>query len=151
MPRARLILGGEASRLDWVARLRALSPQCEIHNHYGPTETTVGVLTYRVGTELPVTASGTLPLGTPLHATRVYVLDERGMPVPSGEQGELYIGGAGVARGYHDRPGLTAERFLPDPFRPGARSASSIAVAPNSDTYRSCGFGLIIPSSTIST
>src|SRR5207247_1126369 len=71
MPRARLILGGEASRLDWVARLRALSPQCEIHNHYGPTETTVGVLTYRVGTDLPVTASGTLPLGTPLHATRV--------------------------------------------------------------------------------
>ena len=120
MPRARLILGGEASRLDWVARLRALSPQCEIHNHYGPTETTVGVLTYRVGTELPVTASGTLPLGTPLHATRVYVLDERGMPVPSGEQGELYIGGAGVARGYLNRPDLTSGAFVADPFAPDA-------------------------------
>src|SRR2546429_7900794 len=62
MPRSRLVLGGEASRLDWIARLRALAPGCEIYNHYGPTETTVGVLTYKVGSELPVTQSGTLPL-----------------------------------------------------------------------------------------
>src|SRR5436190_1700290 len=64
MPRSRLVLGGEASRLDWIARLRALAPGCEIYNHYGPTETTVGVLTYKVGSEVPVTQSGTLPHGS---------------------------------------------------------------------------------------
>ena len=118
MPKARLILGGEASRLDWIERLRALAPGCEIHNHYGPTETTVGVLTYQVGPELPSTRTGTLPLGRPLPHARVYVLDGAGggAPVPVGEQGELYIGGAGVGRGYLNRPELTAEKFVPDPF-----------------------------------
>jgi amino acid adenylation domain-containing protein/FkbM family methyltransferase len=119
MPRARLILGGEASRLDWIERLRALSPGCEIHNHYGPTETTVGVLTYPVGPELPRTPTGTLPLGTPLAGARVYMLDAAGAPVPVGERGELYIGGSGVGRGYLNRPELTAEKFVPDPFTPG--------------------------------
>ena len=118
MPTARLILGGEASRLDWIERLRALAPGCEIHNHYGPTETTVGVLTYQVGPELPSTRTGTLPLGRPLPHARVYVLDGtgEGAPVPVGEQGELCIGGSGVGRGYLNRPELTAEKFLPDPF-----------------------------------
>ena len=116
MPRARLILGGEPSRADWIDRLRALAPGCEIHNHYGPTETTVGVLTYQVGSESPSTPTGTLPLGRPLPNARVYVLDEHGQPVAAGEQGELYVGGAGVGRGYLNRTDLTAERFLPDPF-----------------------------------
>jgi FkbM family methyltransferase len=95
-----------------------MAPSCEIYNHYGPTETTVGVLTYHVGSELPETKSGTLPLGRPLPNSRAYVLDGAGQPVPFGEQGELYIGGAGVARGYLNRPDLTAERFVPDPFSP---------------------------------
>jgi len=116
MPKARLILGGEASRLDWIERLRALAPRCEIHNHYGPTETTVGVLTYQVGPELPSTRTGTLPLGRPLPHARVYVLDGTGAPVPVGEQGELCIGGSGVGRGYLNRPELTAEKFVLDPF-----------------------------------
>src|SRR5690242_10169778 len=116
MPRARLILGGEASRLDWIERLRALSPTCEIYNHYGPTETTVGVLTYHVGSQLPTTRSGTLPLGTALPNTSVHILDAAGQPVPVGEQGELCIGGSGVGRGYLNRPELTAEKFVPDPF-----------------------------------
>src|SRR6185295_14052281 len=116
MPRRRLILGGEASRLDWVARLRALAPQCEIFNHYGPSETTVGVLTYHLGAELPQTASRTLPLGKALPGSSVYLLDERGCPVPAGEKGELCIGGRGVARGYLNRAELTAEKFVPDPF-----------------------------------
>jgi len=119
MPRARLIVGGEASRLDWIARLRALAPDCEIYNHYGPTETTVGVLTYRVGPELPVTQSGTLPLGSPLPNIRVHLLDAGGRPTPIGELGELHIGGRGVGRGYLGRPDLTAEKFVPDPFRLG--------------------------------
>ena len=116
MPRARLILGGEASRLDWVERLRTLAPECEIHNHYGPTETTVGVLTYQVGQNLPSTPTGTLPLGKPLTHVRAYVLDGTGLPVPAGERGELCVGGSGVARGYLNRPELTAEKFVPSPF-----------------------------------
>ena len=124
MPRRRLILGGEVSRLDWIDQLRALAPpDCEIFNHYGPTETTVGVLTYRVPwTALPV-ATRTLPLGMPLPHARVYVLDAHGAEVPAGMEGELWIGGRGVGRGYLNRPELTAERFVPDPFAddPGGR------------------------------
>jgi iturin family lipopeptide synthetase A len=116
MPRKRLILGGEASRLDWIEKLRALSPGCEIYNHYGPTETTVGVLTYHVEKELPATRSGTLPLGRPLPNSRVYILDENGKSAPVGIEGELYIGGAGVTRGYLNRPDLTSEKFVSDPF-----------------------------------
>ena len=108
MPRRRLILGGEASRLDWIERLRALAPDCEIYNHYGPTETTVGALTYRVEGQLPVTRSGTLPLGKPLANASVEILD-----------GELYIGGQGVARGYLNRPDLTAEKFVDGLYRTG--------------------------------
>jgi len=64
----------------------------------------VGVLTYRIGEQLPSTRSGTVPLGRPLPNSRVYVLDGEGHPVPIGEQGELYIGGHGVASGYLNRP-----------------------------------------------
>ncbi len=118
MPGCRLILGGEASRLDWIEQLRTLSPGCQIYNHYGPTETTVGVLTYHVEHQLPSTRSGTLPLGRPLPNSRVYILDESRQSVPVGVEGELYIGGSGVARGYLNRPELTAEKFVPDPFSP---------------------------------
>jgi amino acid adenylation domain-containing protein len=123
MPARRLILGGEASRLDWIERLRALSARCEIYNHYGPTETTVGVLTYHVGAQLPATQSRTLPLGRALPNSSIHLLDEQGRPVPVGEKGELCIGGRGVARGYLNRPELTAEKFVPDPFSsdPAAR------------------------------
>ena len=123
LPESRLILGGEASRLDWIERLRLQAPDCEIYNHYGPTETTVGVLTYRVVAPLPGTPSGTLPLGRPLPNSRVYILDEQHQPVPAGVPGELCIAGRGVARGYLNRPELTAEKFIPDPFTPelGAR------------------------------
>ncbi len=123
MPRRRLILGGEASRITWIERLRELSPNCEIFNHYGPTETTVGVVTFDAGGELPHTASGTLPLGRPLPNLRLYVLDAHLQPVPVGVAGELYIGGSGVARGYLNRSDLTEARFVPDPFgaQPGGR------------------------------
>ena len=109
MPRKRLILGGEASRLDWIERLRMLAPGCEIYNHYGPTETTVGVLTYRVGERIE-TASGTLPLGKPLPNVHVELVD-----------GEICIGGAQVARGYLNRPELTAEKFTGGVYRTGDR------------------------------
>ena len=123
MPRSHLILGGESTALKRVEWLRSLSPKCQIHNHYGPTETTVGALMYRAGEHLPDTRSGTLPLGTPLSNVSVHVLTPDGQPAPVGEEGELCIGGAGVARGYLKRPELTAEKFIPDPFgsNPNAR------------------------------
>ena len=123
IPRSGLIVGGEASPLEWIGQIRRHSPNCEIFNHYGPTETTVGVLTYHVGEQLPSTPTGKLPLGKPLPNSRVYILDENRQLVPIGVQGEIYIGGRGVARGYLNRPDLTAERFIPDPFskEPGAR------------------------------
>jgi amino acid adenylation domain-containing protein/FkbM family methyltransferase len=123
MPRRRLILGGEPSRLDWIDRLKRLAPACEIFNHYGPTETTVGVLTYRVGANLPRTLSGTLPLGRPLPNSSVHVLDQAGYPVAMGAVGELCVGGRGVMRGYLTRADASAEKVVPDPFNaaPGAR------------------------------
>ena len=87
IPRSRLIVGGEASQLDWIERLRRQSPSCEIYNHYGPTETTVGVLTYHVGAQLPSTPTGKLPLGKPLPNSRAYVLDENRQAVPCGRAG----------------------------------------------------------------
>jgi amino acid adenylation domain-containing protein/FkbM family methyltransferase len=118
MPKQRLILGGEASRLDFVEKLRSLSPTTRIFNHYGPTETTVGALTYDAGTRSIDTPSGNLPLGKPLPNCRAYIMDAHGKPAPMGVPGELYIGGAGVARGYLNRPELTAEKFIADPFGP---------------------------------
>jgi amino acid adenylation domain-containing protein len=109
MPRKRLILGGEASRLDWVERLRAAAPGCEIFNHYGPTETTVGVLTFHAGAQ-PIEGATTLPLGKPLPGIEVKLVDD-----------EICIGGAGVARGYLNRPALTAEKFAGGFYRTGDR------------------------------
>lgn len=114
MPRRRLILGGEASRLDWIARLKELAPGCTIYNHYGPTETTVGVLVYEVGAQLPSTRSGTLPLGRPLPNSRIYIIDEQGEPVPVGVEGEILVAGDGVARGYLNRIDLTETKFVPE-------------------------------------
>jgi amino acid adenylation domain-containing protein len=122
LPRQRMVLGGEASAPGWIETLRKLAPECRIFNHYGPTETTVGVLTNDLATEDPGT-SASVPLGTPIANTQVYVLDATLEPVPVGVKGEIYIGGEGVARGYHDLPAATAEKFVPDPFaeEPGAR------------------------------
>jgi amino acid adenylation domain-containing protein len=123
LPRSLLVLGGEASRPGWVDELRRMAPGCRVMNHYGPTETTVGVLTHEVGGGEARRSAPTLPLGRPLPNSRIYLLDARLSPVPFGVTGELYVGGEGVTRGYYNRPGATAERFLPDPFgvRPGAR------------------------------
>jgi amino acid adenylation domain-containing protein/FkbM family methyltransferase len=139
MPRRCLILGGEASRLDWVKQLRTMSPDCEIHNHYGPTETTVGVLTYHVGSSLPDTQSATLPLGKPLANSQVHILDAHGWPTPVGVIGEIHVGGSGVARGYLNRPELTAEKFVTDV--PGS--------TPGQRLYRTGDLGRYLPDGNI--
>ncbi len=117
LPRTHLVLGGEAADPRWVDRLGRMAPGLTISNHYGPTETTVGVLTHRV--ELTDSLPAKVPLGRPLPNVRVYVLDASLTPVPLGVPGELFVGGAQVARGYLGRPALTAERFIPDPFQRG--------------------------------
>jgi amino acid adenylation domain-containing protein len=92
--------------------------------NYGPTEATVNCVVHTVGPGLADgRAKAGLPIGVPLAGSPAYVLDAAMRPVPVGAPGELYVGGVRLARGYHDRPGLTAERFLPDPFSgtPGAR------------------------------
>jgi non-ribosomal peptide synthetase component F len=89
-------------------------------NHYGPTESTV-VAT--AGTVVLSDQRGAPAIGRPIDNTRIYILDAQRSPVPVGSAGELYIAGESLARGYLDRPDLTAERFVPDPFsgEPGAR------------------------------
>ncbi|HEY0602078.1 MAG TPA: amino acid adenylation domain-containing protein, partial [Herpetosiphonaceae bacterium] len=121
LPRRNLILGGEALSSDFFTQLCERARGCAIINHYGPTETTIGSLVHLPGTPLP-TPGSTIPIGRPIANTQVYLLDRHLLPVPAGVVGELYIGGDGVARGYLDRPDLTAERFIPDPFgRSGTR------------------------------
>ena len=123
IPRKLLVLGGEGSSWELIARIEKLAPATRILNHYGPTETTVGVLTYAVEKGKSVPGTAIVPLGRPLPNSRVYVLDAQQRPAPIGVHGEAYIGGSGVARGYLGRPDLTAERFVRDPFAgdPGAR------------------------------
>ncbi|WP_280863756.1 non-ribosomal peptide synthetase [Streptomyces sp. SAI-144] len=110
----RALVGGEALPADLAEAL--LSSADEVTNLYGPTETAIW------STASPVTrAPGPPPIGRPIANTRVYVLDEGLSLVPPGVVGELYIAGAGVARGYIGRPGLSAGRFVADPFAPGER------------------------------
>ncbi|WP_159401461.1 non-ribosomal peptide synthetase [Streptomyces sp. NRRL F-5053] len=112
----RMAVGGEALPEALAATMRELG--AEVVNLYGPTETTIWSTAARLDDR-----SGAPPIGRPLANTYVYVLDAALQPVPIGVAGDLYIGGFGVAHGYLGRPGLTAERFVADPFadEPGAR------------------------------
>ncbi len=106
---------------DTLHRYPAPSLPFAVVNNYGPTEATVVASSGRV---LPRSDAGEPPpIGRPIDNARIYILDEHLQQVPVGEPGELYIGGAGVAKGYLNRPDLTDERFIPDPFgnEPGAR------------------------------
>ncbi|WP_437033688.1 amino acid adenylation domain-containing protein [Streptomyces sp. enrichment culture] len=107
----RVLTGGEPLPEDLAAHLTAAA--AEVTNLYGPTETTIW------STAAPVRPGTPVTIGGPLANTRVYVLDGALRPVPVGVRGELYVAGAGVARGYAGRAGLTAERFVADPFAGG--------------------------------
>ena len=113
LPHKRLVLGGEATSIDLVGEIAALRPELHIFNHYGPSETTVGVM---VAHDTGNRDCGVFPLGPPIANTEIYLLNPCMEPVPLGSPGELYIGGKNLAQGYMKRPGLTAERFVPDPF-----------------------------------
>jgi amino acid adenylation domain-containing protein len=120
LPQRCLVLGGEACPVELVEQVRALAPDCALLGHYGPTETTIGVMTYPVP-PMSALAGRQLPLGFPLAGTRIYLLDAALEPVATGIEGEIYIGGNNVTRGYWNRPELTAQRFIPNPFVPGDR------------------------------
>ncbi|MFI8952924.1 amino acid adenylation domain-containing protein, partial [Streptomyces sp. NPDC053750] len=114
-------VGGDTAPTATMSRLLDAHPHLQIVNVYGPTEATVIVTGFRTNAQNPPGAEG-VPLGGPLPNHRVLVLDDRLRPAPVGVPGELYVAGVGLARGYVGRPGLTADRFVADPFgEPGSR------------------------------
>ena len=108
----RVVCSGEALPVELAQRCLASLPWAELHNLYGPTEAAIDVTYWKC---LPEDTRASVPIGKAIANIRLYVVDEAVNPVPVGVPGELYIGGAGVARGYWGRAELTAERFVPDP------------------------------------
>ncbi|MBR8142963.1 amino acid adenylation domain-containing protein [Burkholderia sp. AU19243] len=114
-----IVASGEALAPELVAKVARLLPNATLVNLYGPTEAAIDVSHWTCG---PDDANAVaVPIGHPIANLRLHVLDAAWQPVPAGATGELYLAGAGLARGYFGRPALTAERFVPDPFMPGAR------------------------------
>jgi amino acid adenylation domain-containing protein len=111
----QLLIGGEALSVPHVRKALALLPATEIINGYGPTESTTFTCCYRIPRELDDGLSS-IPIGRPIGNTQVYILDPYLNPVPIGVTGDLHIGGDGLARGYFNRPELTAEKFIGNPF-----------------------------------
>ena len=115
LPVRLVITGGEALTGEHLQRIRqAFAPQ-QLFNAYGPTETVVMPLACLAPETLPADL-GSVPIGRVIGSRTAYILDENLALLPPGGIGELYVGGAGLAQGYHDRPGLSAERFVADPF-----------------------------------
>ena len=116
----QLLAGGDVLSAPHVRRLLQSKPRGVVINGYGPTENTTFTCCYPMTADEHFGAS--LPIGYPISNTQVYLLNQDLEPVPVGTNGELYTGGDGLARGYHNRPELTAERFVPHPFgKPGER------------------------------
>jgi acyl carrier protein len=109
--------GGDVLSIPHIRRMLTELPHVRLVNGYGPTEVTAFSVSHKITYLDPDWPS--IPIGRPMHNTTAYILDDRRQLVPVGVWGELYLGGPGVAQGYHNRPELNAERFLPDPFRPG--------------------------------
>src|SRR6185369_5774453 len=110
-----VIVGGEKMPRAWL-RGWLLQDSVELVNTYGPTEATIVATRHRIVNSGADELEGEIPIGRPTENAQVYVLDRWMQTVPVGVQGELYIGGQGVSRGYLRRPELTSTRFVPDPF-----------------------------------
>ncbi|NJO14389.1 MAG: amino acid adenylation domain-containing protein [Thioploca sp.] len=115
----QVLFGGEAVEPKWVAKILNHGPPQRLLHVYGPTENTTFTTWYLV-TEVPAGVTN-IPIGRPIANTQVYVLDQNHQPVPIGVPGELYIGGAGLAQGYLNRPQLTTEKFISNPFSSHSR------------------------------
>jgi mycobactin peptide synthetase MbtE len=113
----RVPIGGEALPGEIADKFHATFDAL-LHNFYGPTETVINASRYKVESKQ---GNRIVPIGKPKINTQIHLLDDTLQPVPVGVIGEIYIGGSHVARGYHRRPGPTAERFVADPFTPGGR------------------------------
>ncbi|MDP5209824.1 non-ribosomal peptide synthetase [Microbulbifer sp. 2205BS26-8] len=107
----QMFCSGEALPLHVMQRCLACLPECQLNNLYGPTEAAIDATAWHCERDFD-----TVSIGRPISNVQIYILDNHGRPVPPGIAGELYIGGAGVARGYWNRPQLTEERFLMNPF-----------------------------------
>ncbi|MFZ5526625.1 MAG: amino acid adenylation domain-containing protein [Pseudomonadota bacterium] len=118
LPRA-FVIGGEALTESHTGFWQRHYPSIALLNEYGPTETVVGCCVHEVGPD----DQGNLPIGRPIQGAAMYILDDDFNRVPLGSVGEIFIGGPGMARGYLGRPGLSASRFLPDPFWPRGQGA----------------------------
>lgn len=120
-PLRQLLAGGDVLSVQHVLKVLGEIPGCRLINGYGPTESTTFACCYSMAQAADVTSS--VPIGRPISNTEVYLLDRDFQPVPVRMAGELFIGGDGLARCYHNRPDLTAERFVPNPFgeEPGER------------------------------
>jgi amino acid adenylation domain-containing protein/non-ribosomal peptide synthase protein (TIGR01720 family) len=120
-----IIIGGDKASAERVERWRRnAGPRIRLVNTYGPTEATiVSTICDLTGDVAQEQTTAAVPIGRPIDNTQAYVLDHYLQPLIIGARGELYLGGAGIARGYLGDPGLTAEKFVPDPFStvPGAR------------------------------
>ncbi|MDQ6893669.1 MAG: amino acid adenylation domain-containing protein [Acidobacteriota bacterium] len=119
-PLRLIVIGGERALPERFAQWGDLAgDRVGLINAYGPTEATVAATFWEAPRENRPEAARTVPIGRPIANVQTYVLDRKLRPVPIGVVGDLYVGGAGVARGYRNRPELTAEMFIPDPFRRG--------------------------------
>jgi amino acid adenylation domain-containing protein len=110
-----LLAGGDVLAVPQCRKLLEALPDVRLVNGYGPTENTTFTTTHAIGAD-DVAGNAGVPIGRPVGNTRIYVLDDHLAPVPAGVAGELYAAGLGLARGYHHRPGPTAERFVSCPF-----------------------------------
>ncbi|MCP5050993.1 MAG: amino acid adenylation domain-containing protein, partial [bacterium] len=116
----RIIVGGEELETGLAKRVHdKFNREVEIYNEYGPTETVVGSMIYKFNPDTDTRHS--VPIGTPVANTAIYLLNSHQQPVPVGVEGELYISGDGLTRGYLHNPELTEEKFVPNPFNEGEK------------------------------
>ena len=113
----RVVCSGEALPVDTARDTLTALPRVRLANLYGPTEAAIDVSFWDCRPE-NLDGLGRVPIGTPIQNMRMYILDPAGLPTPIGVSGELYLGGVGLARAYHRRSSLTAQRFVPDPYGP---------------------------------